>query len=105
MQVLEQAEIDAEDGTYKINVELAGGSGKATVAFFYITTNGAVNVRKSTDYIPKMIELAGGTFCLFCDLPARTLFAPTELSISTVTAVFSAPVVIIILLQKQKGRE
>lgn len=33
-----------------------------TVAFFFITTNGAVNVRKSTDYVPKMIELAGGTY-------------------------------------------
>ena len=33
-----------------------------TVAFFFITTNGAVNVRKSSDYIPKMIELAGGTY-------------------------------------------
>ena len=33
-----------------------------TVAFFFITTNGAVNVRKSSDYIPKMIELAGGAY-------------------------------------------
>jgi len=33
-----------------------------TVAFFYITTNGEVNVRKSSDYLPKMIELAGGTY-------------------------------------------
>ena len=31
-----------------------------TVAFFYITTNGEVNVRKTADYLPKMIELAGG---------------------------------------------
>lgn len=38
-----------------------------TVAFFFITTNGAVNVRKSTDYVPKMIELAGGTY-IFDDL-------------------------------------
>lgn len=38
-----------------------------TVAFFFITTNGAVNVRKSTDYVPKMIELAGGTY-IFEDL-------------------------------------
>ena len=29
-------------------------------------------------------------FCLFCDLIARTVFAPTELSISSVTAVFGA---------------
>jgi len=38
-----------------------------TVAFFYITTNGAVNVRKTQDYVPKMIEIAGGTY-IFPDL-------------------------------------
>lgn len=41
-------------------------SGK-TVAFFYITTNGMVNVRCSSDYVPKMIELAGGQY-VFQDL-------------------------------------
>ncbi len=35
-----------------------------TVAFFYITSNGSVNVRKSGDYIPKMIEMAGGSYVL-----------------------------------------
>lgn len=38
-----------------------------TVAFFYITTNGEANVRKSSDYLPKMIELAGGSY-IFQDL-------------------------------------
>lgn len=38
-----------------------------TVAFFYITTNGEANVRKSSDYLPKMIELAGGSY-VFADL-------------------------------------
>lgn len=38
--------------------------------------------------------LGGGLFCMICDVLARTLFAPTELSISTVTAIFGAPVVI-----------
>ncbi len=33
-----------------------------TVAFFYITNDGRVNVRKSTDYLPKMIALAGGVY-------------------------------------------
>ena len=33
-----------------------------TVAFFYITTNGLANVRKSNDYVSKMIELAGGRY-------------------------------------------
>lgn len=35
--------------------------------------------------------LGGAVFCLFCDLLARVLFAPTELGISTVTAMFGAP--------------
>lgn len=46
--------------------------------------------------------LGCSVFCLFCDLLARTMFAPTEMSISTVTAVFGAPIVIIILLRKQR---
>ena len=33
-----------------------------TVAFFYINSVGAANVRKSNDYISKMIELAGGKY-------------------------------------------
>lgn len=45
--------------------------------------------------------LGGAVFCLFCDLIARTVFAPTELSISSVTAVFGAPVVIYMMVRKQ----
>lgn len=33
-----------------------------TVAFFFITSNGLVQIRQSSDYIPKMIELAGGRY-------------------------------------------
>lgn len=46
--------------------------------------------------------LGGAVFCLFCDLIARTMFAPTELSISSVTAVFGAPVVIYIMVRRRK---
>ena len=35
------------------------------VAFFYITTSGAVNVRKSGDYIAKAIRMAGGDYVSF----------------------------------------
>ena len=38
-----------------------------TVAFFYISTDGKVVVRRSTDYIPKMIEIAGARY-VFKDL-------------------------------------
>lgn len=46
--------------------------------------------------------LCGGTFCMFCDLIARTAFSPTELAISTVTAVFGAPVVIYLMLRRNR---
>lgn len=48
--------------------------------------------------------LGGSVFCLFCDLLARTLLAPTELSISTVTAVFGAPVVLWVMAEHKKER-
>jgi iron complex transport system substrate-binding protein len=38
-----------------------------TVAFFYVTNNGTVSVRKSSDYLAAMIELAGGRY-IFDDL-------------------------------------
>ena len=47
--------------------------------------------------------LGGGVFCLFCDLIARTVFAPTELSISTVTALFGAPIVIYIMVKRKRN--
>ena len=48
--------------------------------------------------------LGGSVFCLFCDLLARTMFAPTELSISTVTAVFGAPVVLWVMVRRNKEK-
>jgi iron complex transport system permease protein len=45
--------------------------------------------------------LMGAAFCLFSDLLARSLFSPTELSISTVTAVFGAPVVISMMMKRR----
>ena len=47
--------------------------------------------------------LGGAVFCLFCDLIARTVFAPTELSISSVTAIFGAPIVIYVMIRRQKS--
>lgn len=46
--------------------------------------------------------VAGAAFTCFCDLLSKIIFAPTELSISTVTAVFGAPVVISLLIRKIK---
>ena len=53
-----EAQVAAMEGTAGTGT----ASGEKTVAFFYMTSSGAVNVRKSSDYLPKMIELAGGTY-------------------------------------------
>lgn len=49
--------------------------------------------------------LTGATATIFFDGIARTVFAPVELSISAVTAVFLAPVVIIMMVKRQADRE
>lgn len=48
--------------------------------------------------------LGGAVFCMACDLIARTVFAPTELNISTVTSVFGAPVVIAMMMKRHRER-
>jgi len=63
----------------------------------------ALNTSRPLIVIPATF-LGGAVFCMACDLIARTAFAPTELNISTVTSVFGAPVVIAIMLRRQKGR-
>ncbi len=63
-----EAAFDAQEAMFDaVADEVAGTSTGKTIAFFYITTSGEVNVRKSTDYVPKMIALAGGEYA-FSDL-------------------------------------
>ena len=49
--------------------------------------------------------LCGAVFCIFCDLIARTAFAPAELAIGTVTAAFGAPVVIYMMLRRRREQQ
>ena len=63
----------------------------------------ALNTARPLAVIPAVF-LGGAVFCMACDLIARTAFAPTELNISTVTAVFGAPVVIAMMLRRQRER-
>ena len=51
--------------------------------------------------IPTCFAL-GALVCLICDLIARTVFAPTELNISTVTAIIGAPVVIFMIITNRR---
>lgn len=63
----------------------------------------ALNTSRPLVVIPATF-LGGAVFCMLCDLIARTAFAPMELNISTVTSIFGAPVVIFMMLHRQKGR-
>lgn len=58
----EEAEQIFEEQTEILERVRADEKTGKTVAFFYITSNGLVQVRQSSDYIPKMIELAGGNY-------------------------------------------
>lgn len=63
----EEAEAVFEEQAEKLNsIKDSENTGK-TVAFFYINSMGSANVRKSNDYVSKMIELAGGNY-IFNDL-------------------------------------
>lgn len=49
--------------------------------------------------------LGGAVFCMFCDLVVRTVFAPVELSIGTVTSAVGAPIVIWLMVSRRTKRE
>ena len=53
---------EQEEILERVTEEMAEQSELPTVAFFYINASGGVNVRKSTDYVPEMIALAGGSY-------------------------------------------
>lgn len=59
-----------------------------------------VQIGGAARHDPSLLS-GGGVFCLFCDLIARTAFAPTEVSISSVTAVFGAPIVIYMMIHRK----
>lgn len=63
-----------------------------------------LNTAKPLVVIPATF-VGGAVFCMWCDLIARTAFAPTELNISTVTSIFGAPIVIAMMVKRSKGGE
>ena len=77
----EEEAAEAFDGQQEAFASIgdAEDTGK-TVAFFYITSSGEVNVRKASDYLPKMIELAGGHY-VFSDLGAEDDTASSTVSL------------------------
>ncbi len=49
--------------------------------------------------------MCGALFCVLCDLGARLLFSPSELSISTVTSMIGAPIVIWLMISRRHKNE
>lgn len=49
--------------------------------------------------------MCGAVFCMFCDLAARTLFSPAELSVGTVTSAVGAPIVIWLMVSRRRSND
>lgn len=63
----EEAQAFFDEKNALLNSVLTDERTDKSAAFFYISTNGSVNVRKPGDYISKMIELAGGSYIFTAD--------------------------------------
>lgn len=62
-----------------------------------------LNTEKPICIIPACF-LGGAVFTCVCDIISRILFAPTELSISTITAIFGSPVVVYMLVKRNNNK-
>lgn len=58
----EAAEACFQEEVKRLEAVVSQSNTGKTAAFFYISSNGYVNVRKSKDYVAKMIEMAGGAY-------------------------------------------
>lgn len=75
-----QVVFDEQASRYQEIAEAVKGEEKPTVAFFYISSNGDVKVRKGNDYMAKMIESAGGEY-VFSDLEGEEGTASSSVTI------------------------
>ena len=75
-----QALFDAETAAVEA-LEQAAPTGK-TVAFFYVTSTGTVNVRRTNDYVPKMIGMAGGVY-VFSDLDSGSALSTVNMTMES----------------------
>lgn len=62
-----------------------------------------LNTAKPIIIIPAVF-MCGSVFCMFCDLAARTLLSPTEISLGTITSLIGAPIVISLMLRQRRER-
>ncbi|MCR5144121.1 MAG: ABC transporter substrate-binding protein [Lachnospiraceae bacterium] len=61
-QFFEKQAAKVEELTASLNTQIEEEKTSLKVAFFYISSNGYVNVRKPGDYLSKMVEIAGGSY-------------------------------------------
>lgn len=64
-------------------------------------TRGLLKTSKPHYLIPTT-ALMGALFCLVCDLIARSLIAPLEIRLSAITALFGAPVILWVILKRNR---
>ncbi len=69
-----------EQKAYITNLEKEENTGK-TVAYFYMSRSGTVVTRKTSDYVPKMIELAGGNY-IFDNLGSEETSASSSVNMT-----------------------
>lgn len=80
----EAEELFAEKAELLESIKNEGSTGK-TAVFFYISTNGSVNIRKPGDYVSEMIRLAGGEY-----IPTAMQVSVDENALSTMNLQFEA---------------
>ena len=79
---LPEAEALFEAETKAVEPLLSQPKTDKTVAFFYINTTGTVNVRRSGDYVPKMIAMAGGRY-VFDDLESGSALSTVNMTMES----------------------
>ena len=70
-----------EEAERKLNAAIDGAGYNKSVAYFYVTQNGRVSVKKSNDYIVRMIEMAGGSY-IFEDLKGDEMSAQSTVNMT-----------------------
>ena len=81
----DEAKAVFEEQARSVEAVASEASTGKTVAFFYVNSNGAAVVRSSGDYVPQMIELAGGRY-IFDDIGGSSSTVTLEMEQFYLTA-------------------
>ena len=90
--------------TYRSYTSTQGRNMAGARALWRATGTKDEDINKPIIAIPAVF-LTGSVFCMLCDLIARTLFSPVEMAIGTVTSIIGAPIVIVLLIKRNRKSE